>query len=164
MHQDSELKDIQNLPRYHTETIPEEYLDIMGHMNVRWYVVLFSRAVTGLFREIGMTEEYFAPGESGSFALRQFINYLAEVRVGEEISVHTRLVGRSEKRIHLVHFMVNQSRQVLSATMEALISHADLKLRKTSPFPPEIASRIDSLVSSCNELPWAPPLCGAIQA
>ena len=89
MTQDIELKDIQALPRYHGETITTEYLDIMGHMNVRWYIALFSRAVTGLFQEIGMTEEYFAPGKAGSFALRQFINYLAEVRVGEEVSIHT---------------------------------------------------------------------------
>ncbi|MCH2367670.1 MAG: acyl-CoA thioesterase, partial [Planctomycetes bacterium] len=103
MNQDIELKDLRELPRYHVETITDEYLDIMGHMNVRWYVALFSRAVTGLFKEIGMTEEYFASGENGSFALRQFINYLAEVRSGETIAVHTRLLERSAKRIHLVH-------------------------------------------------------------
>jgi acyl-CoA thioester hydrolase len=164
MTQDIELKDIQALPRYHGETITTEYLDIMGHMNVRWYIALFSRAVTGLFQEIGMTEEYFAPGKAGSFALRQFINYLAEVRVGEEVSIHTRLIDRSDKKIHLVHFMVNESRQVLSATMEALISHADLVLRKTSPFPPEIAQRIEALVEDSRSLPWSPPLCGAIKA
>ena len=164
MKQDIELKDIQALPMYHSEIITTEYLDIMGHMNVRWYISLFSRAVTGLFNEIGMTEEYFAPGKAGSFALRQFINYLAEVRLGEEVSIHTRLVDSSEKKIHLVHFMVNESRQVLSATMEALLSHADLVLRKTSPFPPEISSRIDSLVAEGRGLPWPPPLSGAIEA
>lgn len=164
MIQDIELKDIQALPRYHGEPITEEHLDIMGHMNVRWYVTLFSRAVGGLFNEIGMTKEYFAPGKAGSFALRQFINYLAEVRAGEDVSVHTRLFDSSEKRIHLVHFMVNESRQVLAATMEALISHADLELRKTSPFPPEIAARIDTLVARSLGLSWQPPLCGAIRA
>ncbi len=164
MNQDIELKDLRELPRYHVETITDEYLDIMGHMNVRWYVVLFSRAVTGLFKEIGMTEEYFASGKNGSFALRQFINYLAEVRSGETISVHTRLIERSEKRIHLVHFMLNETREVLSATMETLISHADLTRRKTSPFPPESAARIDSLAAAADELSWQAPLCGAIHA
>ena len=164
MTQDIELKDIKALPRYHGETITTEYLDIMGHMNVRWYITLFSRAVTGLFNEIGMTEDYFAPGKAGSFALRQFINYLAEVRVGEEVSIHTRLVDHSEKKIHLVHYMVNESRQVLSATMEALISHADLVLRKTSAFPPEIYQRIETLAAQDRALAWAPRLCGAIKA
>ena len=164
MNQDIDLKDIRALPGYHSETITTEYLDIMGHMNVRWYIALFSRAVTGLFNEIGMTEDYFAPGKAGSFALRQFINYLAEVRLGEDVSIHTRLVDSSEKKIHLVHFMINESRQVLSATMEALISHADLTLRKTSPFPPGIARKIELLVSESRDLNWAPPLCGAIEA
>ena len=164
MNHDIELKDLRELPLYHEETITDEYLDIMGHMNVRWYIALFSRAVTGLFKEIGMTEEYFASGEAGSFALRQFINYLAEVRSGETVVIHTRLIASSKKRIHLVHFMVNETREVLSATMEALISHADLTLRKTSPFPLEIAARIDSLVSTAGGLHWQPPLCGAIHA
>ena len=164
MNQDIELKDIRELPRYHGETITDEYLDIMGHMNVQWYVALFSRAVTGLFKELGLTEEYFTPGESGTFALRQYINYLAEVRPGETISIHSRLVGRSERKIHLVHFMVNETRQVLSSTLETLISHADLKLRKTSPFPVEIAARIDPLVALSDSLKWEPPLSGTMRA
>ena len=164
MNQDIELKDIRELPRYHGETITDEYLDIMGHMNVQWYVALFSRAVTGLFNELGLTEEYFTPGESGTFALRQYINYLAEVRPGETISIHSRLVGRSEKKIHLVHFMVNETRQVLSSTLETLISHADLKLRKTSPFPAEIAARIDPLLALSDSLGWEPPLSGTMRA
>ena len=91
-------------------------------------------------------------------------NYLAEVRPGETISIHSRLVGRSEKKIHLVHFMVNETRQVLSSTLETLISHADLKLRKTSPFPVEIAARIDPLVALSDNLEWEPPLSGTMRA
>ena len=55
MNQDIELKDIRKLPRYHGETISDEYLDIMGHMNVQWYVALFSKAVTGLFNPVSYT-------------------------------------------------------------------------------------------------------------
>jgi acyl-CoA thioesterase FadM len=164
MKPDIELKDIRELPRYHSETISDEYLDVMGHMNVQWYVALFSRAVTGLFNQVGLTQDYFLPGVSGTFALRQYINYLAEVRPGETISIHSRLMGRTEKRIHLIHFMVNESRDVLSATLETLISHADLQLRKTSPFPEEIASRIDPLVAISESLNWEPPLSGTMKA
>lgn len=164
MKPDIELKDIRRLPRYHGETITDDYLDIMGHMNVQWYIALFSRAVTGIFNQVGLTEDYFTPGLSGTFALCQHVNYLAEVRPGETISIHSRLIGRSEKKIHLVHFMVNETRDCLSATLETLISHADLRARKTSPFPAEIAAKIDPLVALSDGLEWSAPLCGTLKA
>jgi acyl-CoA thioester hydrolase len=154
----------EQLSLYHRQTIPEEYLDEMGHMNVRWYTALFSCGAGGLCASVGMTPEHFKSRNDGSFALKQFVHYLAEVHAGQTVAIRTRFLGRSEKRLHVLHFMINESTGVVAATMEVLFSYADLDTRRTAPFPPEIAANIDALIVEHAELEWDPRVCGVIQA
>lgn len=153
---------LAHLPIFHRDTISEEYLDVMGHMNVRWYMALFDEAAWNFFASIGMDEAFYHTSGAGGFALKQFIHYLAEVRVEETIVIRTRLLGRSEKRIHYMHFMINETTGVLAATLEVLGAFADLRIRRTAPYPDHIAARIDELLHKHRELAWDAPICGVI--
>jgi acyl-CoA thioester hydrolase len=97
--------------------------------------------------------------------LHQFINYLAEVHVGETVVIKARMIGRSAngKRIHYMLFMVNGTTGKLAATMECLASHVDLSRRRTSAHPPEMLAKIDALIEQGNQLGWDVPLSGAMQ-
>jgi acyl-CoA thioester hydrolase len=154
---------IQQLPLTHQATIPEDYLDSMGHMNVMWYTHLFAHAMGGIFKQIGMNRDYFVNHQAGSFALKQYVHYLIEVRFGEQISIYTRLLGRSPKRIHLIHFMVNDGSDVLASTSEVLLTHIDLRIRRSSPFKPTVSENIDRLLAEHLALAWPAPLAGPIQ-
>jgi acyl-CoA thioester hydrolase len=158
------LAQLHALPETYRTTISEEHLDLMGHMNVRWYLAFFDEAGWNFFQTLGMTEAYYRENDAGGFALKQLIHYLAEVRLGETISVRPRLIGRSPKRIHLMYFMVNETTGKLAATMEGLGSHADLKSRRTSPYPAHIATRIDEVQAQHDALEWEAPISGAISA
>lgn len=148
---------------FHRETIPESYLDIMGHMNIRWYMALFDEAAWGFFASFGMDEAYCRSQQAGGFALKQHIHYLAEVHAGETVAVRTRILGRSAKRIHFMHFLINETTNRLSATMEVLGAHADMIIRRTTPYPPELVARIDATLQEQRALAWDAPLCGVIQ-
>ena len=124
------LQDVRLLPLTHQATIPEDYLDSMGHMNVMWYTHLFAHAMGGIFKRIGMDRDYFVSNQAGSFALKQYVDYLIEVRFGEQISIHTRLLGRSSKRIHLIHFMIKARVDSLASTSEVLLTHIDMRIRR----------------------------------
>ena len=91
------------------------------------------------------------------------MQYLAEVRVGQTVAVHTRLMGRSDKRFHFMHFMINETNAQLSAVFEALITHADLKIRRAAPMPTQIAQKFDATLAKDETLDWAAPVCGAIR-
>ncbi len=156
-------EDLEALPVLHRATIPEDYLDAMGHMNVRWYVFLFSEGARELHAAIGMTPEYF-DGTNGTFALTQHIRYFAEVHARETVAIRSRFIGRSEKRCHVLHFMVNETTGRIAATMELLFSHANLRTRRTSPFPEEIARRIDERLEEHGRIEWEAPLCGVVRA
>ena len=157
------LTQIQQLPCFHRATIPEEYLDVMGHMNIRHYMGLFDEAAWGFFSAFGMTEAFIRSSSSAAFALEHHVRYLAEVHVGETVAIHTRVNGRTTKRLHFIHFMRNETTGSLAATLEVIASHANRDTRRTSPFPDEIAAQIDHFVAVHSLLDWAAPLCGVMR-
>lgn len=156
------VEQAQALPCYHRETIPAAYLDAMGHMNVQFYMALFDAAGWAFFAALGMTDEYYRTQHAGGFALKQHIIYVAEVREGDTVAVHTRAINRSEKRVHFLHFIVNETRHNVAATLEGVGSHADLRARRTSPYPPHIAANLDALITEHQTLDWDAPLCGVL--
>ncbi len=157
------VEKIASLPCFHQATIPPEYMDAMGHMNVRWYVALFDEAAWKFFESVGMTLDYYQREQAGGFALKQFIHYHAEVRLGHAIAIYARVLGRTTKRVHFMLFMVNETTRVLAATLEMLGSHADMRVRRTSPYPPDIAARIDTFLIEQQQLDWDAPVCGVIE-
>jgi acyl-CoA thioester hydrolase len=157
------IAQLSKLPVYYRKTIPSDYLDVMGHMNVRWYMTLFDEAAWQFFNSFGMDRTYYKNTRNGAFALKHFIRYLAEVHAGETVAVRIRVLGRSAKRVHFMHFLINETTGSVATTMEALGSHADLTARRTSPFPDSIATALDGLIAKQNNLGWNAPLCGVIQ-
>jgi len=154
---------LETLPRYHRKKIPADYLDLMGHMNIRWYFDMFAKSGRKFFTSHGLSEDYFRDGKFGVFTLKQYIQYFAEVRVGQTVAIHTRLIGRSDKRFHFIHFMINETTTQLAATFEALITHADLKIRRAAPMPAYIAQKFDATLAKDESLDWEAPVCGAMR-
>ncbi|MBC8098162.1 MAG: thioesterase family protein [Armatimonadetes bacterium] len=145
-------------------TIPEAYRDENGHMNVRWYMSLYDDAGYPLIDTLGLTLAYHAQHGTGGFDLEHHLHYLNEVHVGDTVAVYARLVGRSAKRIHYLMFMVNETRHTLASIYECVNSFADLRTRKTAPYPPEIAVQIDSVLAQHEVLEWDAPICGIMGA
>jgi acyl-CoA thioester hydrolase len=158
-----ELAHIRALPQTHQATIPPSFMDEMGHMNIQYYVHLYDRAAWALFAQVDLTLTRLQTDQNGMFALKQFIQYLAEVQVGETVTIHSRWLGVSAKRVHFMHFMVNETTNVLASTFEVLASHADLTVRRTAPFTEEVAARLRERVTADNALSWNVPVCGVLQ-
>jgi len=146
---------LSQLPITAQMVIPESYLDSMGHMNVMWYTHLFGKSMGGLFKLFGLDHAYFRSGKAGTFALKQLFNYRVEVRVGEQITIRGRALGRTAKRLHVIHFMTKGEPEVLSATAEVISAHIDMTTRRTSPFPDEIATNFDRIAAAHAALAWA---------
>jgi acyl-CoA thioesterase FadM len=144
--------------------VPESYRDSNGHMNVRWYIALFDDAGDTLHEWMGLTPEYHRTHGSGAFDLEYHVNFIHEVLPGEDVAVYVRLVGYSEKRLHYVMFLVNSTRAKLAATLECINAFADLRVRRTAPWPPEANAKIAAAVAADGRLDWAPPLSGAMKA
>ena len=144
--------------------VPESYRDRNGHMNMRWYLAIFDDAGDALQVRLGLTPEYHHQHGTGTFDLEHHLHYVSEVLPGDRIAVYTRLVALSAKRLHYLMFMVNETRGALAAILECMCSFVDLRVRRTAPFPPEIAAKIGGVVAAHATLGWPAPVCGAMHA
>jgi acyl-CoA thioesterase FadM len=144
--------------------VPEAYRDVNGHMNMRWYLAIFDDAGDALHERVGLTREYHRQHGTGTVDLEHHLNFLSEVNPGDSISVYMRFVARSAKRLHYLMFMVNETRNRLASIFECMNAFADLRTRKTAPFPPEIAKRIDEILDLHRRLDWPAPVSGAMRA
>ena len=113
--------------------IPPAYEDRNGHMNVRWYLALYDEAGDAMYPMLGLTADYFAASRMGGFDLEHHLWYPAEVRTGETVVIRALLA--SEKLLHYLFFMVNETRGLVSSIFECVHAHADLTARRTAPFP-----------------------------
>jgi acyl-CoA thioester hydrolase len=143
-------------------TVPEEYLDEMEHMNVMWYTHLFDRATWQFFASLDMDLDYFENEKAGAVALEQHTRYLAEVRLGQEVTLRTRAVNRTAKRFHFMHFMTIGDDGVLAATTELIGMHIDYLTRRPASLPEHIAAAFDDLLDRHRTLDWEPPVCGVM--
>src|SRR5271156_2695728 len=125
------LADLEALPVGYRCRIREDFLDSNCHMNVMWYTHLFSCALDDIFQQVGLTQEYFEGNQAGTFALEGHVRYINEVRVGQQVSIRPRVVGRSDRRFHFLHFMTNDDTGKLSATLETIGTHVDLRIRRS---------------------------------
>jgi acyl-CoA thioester hydrolase len=155
--------DVTSLPLTYETIIPQEYLDVMGHMNVMWYTHVFDQGVVGTFDMIGLDERFMKEHDGGAFALESHIHYLSEVRVQQQVGVRTRILGRSEKRFHILQFMVNLSKNDVAATFEVVGTYVDMKTRRTAPLPGIIAAKLDKMIEQHRKLDWEPPVCGIMR-
>jgi acyl-CoA thioester hydrolase len=144
-------------------TIPETYGDANGHMNMRWYLALFDDAGDSLHERLGLTPEFHRRHGTGTVDLEHHVHYLNEVMPGDRVAVYARLVAHTAKRLHYMMFLVNESKGRLASIFECMNGFMDLSVRKTAPFPAEIAEKIAEGVAAGQALDWAAPVCGAMR-
>jgi acyl-CoA thioester hydrolase len=154
---------IAGLPLCLQFLVPNDYIDDTGRMNPRFYLWLFDDAAISFFDDLGMTPAYLRNSNLRGIALEQHLRYWSEVNAGDTISIRARLLGRTEKRMHYMLFMTNDSLNTIAATLEVLASNADLNSRKTAPFPTLIAERIAETLDAHDRLEWDAPVCGVIR-
>jgi len=154
------FESILELPDLLSKQVPAEWEDHNGHVNFSYYTALIELAGWPLLHRLGLDEAYFLERRKGLFDLEHHLYYLAEIHVGDTVSVHSRLLERNEKRLHGMMFVVNRSRRQLSCTQEYITSGADLDNRRSAPFPADIATRLDKAIQQQASLNWRAPVCG----
>ncbi|TFZ05961.1 thioesterase [Ramlibacter henchirensis] len=115
--------------------------DHMGHMNVMWYVGKFDEATWNLFQQVGITPAYLRANGRGMAAVDQHIEYRRELKAGDVVAVHSRLLDFAGKKIRLRHAMHNVDTDELAAVTTLLGVHMDTVARKACPFPPDLLAR-----------------------
>ena len=122
------------------------HCDIMGHMNVVWYVSKFDEASWQLASMLGLNNSYFLKKHMGIAALQQNIPYKSEMVAGSTVTVRSGVLEMKEKVVRLVHEMHNDTTGEIAAVMVLTAVHFNTRKRKSCPFPKAILKRGRNLI------------------
>jgi acyl-CoA thioester hydrolase len=79
-----------------------------------------------------------------------------EARLGDRLALTLQLLARDAKRLHVFHAMANEATGEVLANAEQVLAHVDMREGRSSPFPPEIAERLDAILGAHKVLPIDP--------
>ncbi|EWT06073.1 hypothetical protein N864_00230 [Intrasporangium chromatireducens Q5-1] len=150
--------EVRALPCAHEQAVPAHFADANGHMNIVRYMELHNEAAWKHMSHFGLGEEHALEGTAGSFEVEHHLRYLREIHVGDVVAVHFRMLGRSDKALHLMQFLANVTRHELSNTLESMSLSVDMATRRTAPFPDDVAALLDDQLRADRALRWPVPL------
>lgn len=139
-----------------------EFEDGNGHVNVGHYYRLHMEAGDAAFQRLGFDEDYRHRTGHSVFSVEHHIKFLDESLVGDQLSVHLRLLGVSAKALHAQTILVNRSRGTVANTLEFLELHVDLTTRRTTAMPQHLIAPLEALRDEHAALPWGLPLAGPL--
>ncbi|RPI07068.1 MAG: thioesterase [Ignavibacteriae bacterium] len=117
------------------------HCDIMGHMNVVWYVSKFDEAAWQFAAMMGLDNSYFIKKHMGIAAVQQNITYKSEITAGSAVTVRSGVLEIKEKTVRIVHEMRNDSTGAVAAVMILTVVHFNTQKRKSCPLPADIRKR-----------------------
>lgn len=151
---------IRQLPADLTMTVPPEWEDINGHVNVQHYLTLYNLGGWKMLENIGFDENYIIEKKASIFDLEHHLRYLAEINVGDEVSVYNRTLNYNDKLFQGMFFIVNDTHDKLASTIEYLALHVDMKQRRSIAFSTEITTKLLELRTQHEAMDWASPVSG----
>jgi acyl-CoA thioester hydrolase len=154
------VNEIRQLPADLTMTVPLDWEDRNGHVNVQYYLTLYELGGWQIMQQVGIDEHYLEERRSSVFDLEHHISYLAEINVGDTVSVHNRMLSSNSKLFQGILFVVNDTHDKVAATIEYLSVHIDLEKRRSAPFPVDVANKLGELLDRHGAMDWPSPACG----
>jgi acyl-CoA thioester hydrolase len=141
-----------------------EWTDRNDHVNIRHFVAIFDDAGDAFYLTVGLSDADHRRRESGTMDLEHHIHFVREVRTGDRLSVHLRIVGVGPKRFHYLMFLLNESTGQVASIFECVNTFVHLTRRKSAPWPEDVRLALQSLRERHEALSWPAPLCGSMGA
>lgn len=154
--------DIAALPALVEATVEPAFIDVNGHMNIRHYLDCGATSADLLIRRVGIDDEYRSQRRLGVFTAEHHLRYATEMHEGDAFSGHTVVVDRSARAAHLLSVVLDRSHGVVSCTVEIVLVHVDMDIRRPARFPDDVAAGLDRHVAATQQLAWPLPLSGAM--
>ncbi|QCX26828.1 thioesterase [Nocardioides jishulii] len=154
--------ELSALPAYCEQVVPQGFEDINGHLNIRHYVGIASEGLDESLVGLGIPMQWPNIAGQAVFTAEHHMTYLHELRTGDSLSVRVRLLGRSDRAVHALVYLVDETHQRVSFVMEEIFLHIDLETRKTSDWPADVAEQLDAQIKLDADLPFAATTSGAM--
>lgn len=155
--------EVMQLPGPLEGAVTADFIDANGHMNVLHYLDWGSQSAEALVERAGIDDAYRSERRMGLFTVQHHLAYYGELRMGDKFSVHARVLDRTDKKVHLMTFLLDQSAGRLSNTLEILLVHVNLETRRATELPADVARAFEDFRAYSRALDWAAPTCDAMR-
>ncbi len=97
------------------DTVQPEWIDDNDHMNLAFYVLVFTRATAAFSAGLGLA--------LGWRVTQMHTAYQREVKLGDRLRVATHLIGAGDSALHLLHEMFHADAGYRAATLEMAVQY-----------------------------------------
>lgn len=137
---------------FHRTPVLRAWTDYNDHMTESAFLLVFGDSSDAFFRYVGIDEAYRAGGAS-IYTVETRIHNRREARLADPLALTLRLFERDTRRLHVLHEMANEETGEVLARAEQILVHVDMRAARSSPFPPDIAGRLDAILAAHRDLP-----------
>jgi len=124
-----------------------EWADHNVHMSDFNYYRLLGMAMDSLYRRVGVDDAYRRAGHL-FYSVETHLVHLAEAKVGDALTVSTRVLSVDDKRLRVLHEIRRSRDGTLIATGEQMQLHVDTAAAKACPMDASIRARLDALCTA----------------
>jgi len=150
------------LPAYAQQPVPTPFEDLNGYLNVRHYLGIGSEGLDESLEEVGIPWNWPVKEGRACLSAEHHIRYFHGLRTGDTMSVRVRLLGRSDRAIHAIVYVLDETHERVACAFEEIILHVLAEERRTDVWPDDIAAALDARIAEHAALPWQPVLSGAL--
>jgi acyl-CoA thioester hydrolase len=107
--------------------------DLLGHMNIQFYISRISHATWNMCYFIGISPEDIKDGKRATAAVHQENSYLKELLAGDIIHMETGILKSSNKSITFHNKLINSATGEIAMDNISTAVYIDLGARKAIP-------------------------------
>ena len=150
------------LTAYAERTVPVAFEDNNGQLNVRHYLGIGSEGLDESLESLGIPHNW--PTKTGLACLgaEHHLTYLHELRTSDRMSVRVRLLGRTDKAVHAVVYVLDDTNHRVATVFEEISLCVRLDPRGTEPWPAEVAELMDARIAEDDALDFESPTSGCL--
>lgn len=134
-----------------------DWVDYNGHLRDAFYLLIFSHATDALMDVLGLDEAGRARTGHTLYTLECHLNFLAEVKEGEQVEVRTQVLAHDAKRLHIHHGLYRPGEAASLAESEQMLMNIDSAAGRGAPFDEQVAGCVARLAGEHQAL--AQPTC-----
>lgn len=142
------------MPSYAARTVPMAFEDNNGQLNVRHYLGIGSEGLDESLESVGIPHNWPSRAGLACLSAEHHLTYLHELRTGDRMSVRVRLLGRSERALHAMVYVLDDTQQRLATVIEEIALCVRLDPRGTEPWPEDVAAGLDTRIAEHADLEW----------
>jgi acyl-CoA thioester hydrolase len=153
---------LAGLPAYAEQPVPVAFEDNNGQLNVRHYLGIGSEGLDESLVSVGIAHNWPIKAGLACLAAEHHVTYLHELRTGDRMSVRVRLLGRSERALHALVYVLDDTHQRLATVFEEIGLCVRLDPRGAVPWPDEVAAGLDARIAEHAAYDWPATTTGSL--